>query len=436
MSLSPESAVPAAIDASAVPAAENAPDMRELRRMLFLIGIGIFATTLGQMQSIGDLPVKALLKQHLGMAPTQVSAFVGLSSFAWNLKPLAGLLSDSFPIFGSRRRYYLLFSSLLAGLFWLMLGLVPKTYVSLLWTAVILNAMLVLSSTVTGGLLVEASQRYNATGRISSLRYVLLNISMIVSGPFGGYLASRAFHYTTTCAAILMLSLTLATFFFLHETRTAQRDTEALTNAWRQMRRLVRSRPLLLAGLFTFLIGIAPGFGTPLLYYSTDRLHFSMQFIGNLTAVSGVLGLLGAVLYGVLCKRMNLRSLMAIGVVLGGVSALLYLWYRQPLSALIISGAAGLTGTLAVLPQFDLAARATPKGCEALGYSLLMSVANIAMSLSDYSGSWLYDHWHMTFRNLIWLNAGTTLIVLLAIPILPAALMSRHDGEEGEAGGA
>ena len=38
----------------------------------------------------------------------------------------------------------------------------------------------------------------------------------------------------------------------------------------------------------------------------------------------------------------------------------------------------------------------------------MMSIWNIASALSDIAGSWLYDHYHLTFMNLVWLNAGTT----------------------------
>ena len=74
------------------------------------------------------------------------------------------------------------------------------------------------------------------------------------------------------------------------------------------------------------------------------------------------------------------------------------------------------------------AARCTPRGSEALGYSVMMSVWNLTNKLSDWIGSFIYGHYHVTFLSLIWLNSGTTLIALVAVPLLPAALMKRRDG--------
>ena len=66
-------------------------------------------------------------------------------------------------------------------------------------------------------------------------------------------------------------------------------------------------------------------------------------------------------------------------------------------------------GTIAVLPLFDLASRATPKGSESFGFALMMSVRNVTLiAISDVFGSYLYDKMHWPFLHLVWLNAGTT----------------------------
>ena len=74
----------------------------------------------------------------------------------------------------------------------------------------------------------------------------------------------------------------------------------------------------------------------------------------------------------------------------------------------------------------DLAARATPKGCEGLGYSLMLSIRNVAIFGADVVGSYLADH-KWPFANLVYLNAGTTAVVLILVPLLPATLMQSKD---------
>src|SRR5439155_16910623 len=129
---------------------------------------GAFITTIGQFGTLGDLPLRFLLKNRLHLQPDAMAAFFAVGAFAWYLQPLAGILSDSVPLFGTRRRHYLLLSASAAGILWMLLGMVPKTFHTLLGTIVALETMLVIGSTVVGGLLVEEGQKYQATGRLSS----------------------------------------------------------------------------------------------------------------------------------------------------------------------------------------------------------------------------------------------------------------------------
>ena len=87
-----------------------------------------------------------------------------------------------------------------------------------------------------------------------------------------------------------------------------------------------------------------------------------------------------------------------------------------------------LLGTLATLPLYDLAARATPKGIESFGFSLMMSIRNVSIFvISGLLGSYLYDHYHMTLKQLVWVNAGSSAAVLFFVPLLPAALLAARE---------
>ena len=58
----------------------------------------------------------------------------------------------------------------------------------------------------------------------------------------------------------------------------------------------------------------------------------------------------------------------------------------------------------------------------------MMSVWNVGAALSDLAGSFFFSHYHLTFKNLVWLNAGTTALVLLVIPLLPRRLVEPREG--------
>lgn len=98
---------------------------------------------------------------------------------------------------------------------------------------------------------------------------------------------------------------------------------------------------------------------------------------------------------------------------------------------MLIESQNGFFSGFAEVVLIDLAARATPKGCEGLGYSLILSFRNVALFGADIVGSYLVDH-KWSFANLVYLNAGTTAIVLVLVPFLPAVLMRSKDESRQE----
>ena len=76
---------------------------------------------------------------------------------------------------------------------------------------------------------------------------------------------------------------------------------------------IVRSRNLWMALLFIALFYFSPGFSTPLFYKQTDELHLSSQAIGNLGIFGGSFGILAAIVYSQLIKRVQIRTMLFIG---------------------------------------------------------------------------------------------------------------------------
>jgi predicted MFS family arabinose efflux permease len=397
-----------------------------LTRWAFIIGAGIFATTLSQPLAL-KIPFQHLLKNDLHVSRQAMAAFFAIVAFGWNFKPLFGILSDSTPIFGTRRRHYLLIGSAAAAVLWLLIGIVPRNYMAILIVTTGMSAMLVIGSTVSGALLVEAGQRYNASGRLSSARYLVQNFCTLVGGPLGGFLAARAFGLTAVTGALISFSVFPIALFLLEEPRIEQKKSESLRKSKEQFLTLMKSSSLWAAAGMLFFVYFAPGFDTPLYYYQTDTLKFSQQFIGNLAFIGGGIGLLGAVLYGLVCRKLPLRKIMYAVILLNAILTLSYLFYTSPSRAMWIEAQNGFVGTLAELVMVDMAVRATPKGCEAMGFSLMMAVRNMGIGVSDILGSRLSDHYHFTFFNLVWLSSGTTALVLLVIPFLPKLIMDHSD---------
>jgi hypothetical protein len=397
-----------------------------------IVGCGIFVSTFAQAGVLGLYPLRFLLKDTLHEGPLRVALFMQLANMPWNLKIIAGIISDAIPLFGTRRRHYLIFSSMLAGLLWLCIAVVPHQFLPLLLMTLMMNIALVFVSTISGGILVEGGQTFGVTGKLSSVRVLAMNVASL-GVPLGAVLAAMTLGVTALVAAIPLFLLFFVALFLYKEAPTAKRDPRIWVGIGTQLKIALKAKSLWFAAGLLFLVQFAPGFYTPLMFYQTDTLHFSEKFIGLISLCSAIAGAVGALFYVYFCRRFTLRQLLYACVFFTSLLSLMYLGYVDKRSALVIEIVYAFAVSLAQLPLYDLAARATPKGSEAVGYSIIVSVWNWGLLVSDLVGSGLYEKYHMTFKTLVWVNAGTTLLAVFAIPFLPALLVDGKEKDEAAA---
>lgn len=410
--------------------AQSKPEYNHtLINAVIVVVVGVLATTLSQPQMLGRIPLQNLLKNELHVDRAANAAFFFWIGLAWYFKPIAGIITDAFPLFGSRRKSYILFSSALAVASWVGLYFTPHQYNKLLWVCVILDVFMVIASTVVGAYMVEIAQAVSGSGRLTAVRQFVQQTCYIVMGPTAGYLGSVAFGWTTAACGGVMFLLVPAAIFFLHEQRKRIDTRELLDNAGRQLVRIGEAKTMWAAAGLMALFYIAPGLSTAVFYKQQNDLLLNTQGQGFLQLLSGLFGVLAAVGYGFVCRRLNLRSLLVWCLLFGTAANLGYLFYSSVGRAQAIEGFNGFGYTLAELALMDLAVRATPAGSEGLGFSLMMSVRNLALFGTDWFGSKLMDQYHLSFNSLVLANAVTTLIAVPLVLLLPRLLVSKKDAE-------
>ena len=207
-------------------------------QMALLLALGWGLTNIAY--AIYDLPLKFVLKDELHQNAQQVSAFFALGIFTNYIKPLAGILTDSVPLFGTRRRWYLLGSLFLCGVGWIVLGLVPRHYSILLTTFALTYSMVVIISTTFGGVMVEAAQRYQAAGRLTAQRIAMFRVGTLAGGPLGGWLATFPLIVALGCSAALHFVLIPVVYLYLREPGNAKANPQVWREAGRQLYALWR----------------------------------------------------------------------------------------------------------------------------------------------------------------------------------------------------
>ena len=404
---------------------QASPQSLEFRNMWLILGLGWISTNVGY--SVMALPLKFMLKDGMHISAAMMSQFMFIGHSTNYIKPVAGILIDYIPLFGYRRRSYLLLNLCLCAIGYLLFSFLPHKFYLLLATYTIMYMTVVFISATLGGVMVETGAKFRTAGRLTAQRIGSFRVAAIVGELSGGFLVKFPLYFATSITALCHIILIPLYYKNLKEERAGKINREGLRNVKQQFVALFHNRSLMSAAVMIFLIAIAPGFGTPLFYYQTNTLHIPPTYLGVLGVIAGTAGVAGAWFYTRFCRRFSIRAILFWSIVQHSIGTLLYLFYHDKSSATWITAIEGLTGILATLPVYDLGARATPKGSEALGYSIMMSVWNLSSGLSDWIGSKLFDILHQSFTPLIYLNSATTLLALIAIPLLPKALLIQKD---------
>jgi MFS family permease len=366
-------------------------------------------------------PLTYWLKEAMHWDPVTISASLSVLDLPWIIKPLWGAISDFVPLFGYRRRPYLVLANIAASLAFAWVAMINTT-TALIPALVLTATAMAISSTLSGALLVETGQKTNNSANFVNQQWLWYNIAQMISVVVAGYLIEflppiGAMHTAAVIAAIVPLSV-VPGVLLIREQR-ASIDLEAFREHFRALMIAFRNRNLWFVAGFLFLYYFSPGFGTPLYFQMTDRLHFSQGLIGNLSAVGAAGWIVGGLLYRWRLNRLGRLAMLQLSIVGGVVSTLAYLLLSSPASAVAISLLGGVTSMIAMVATMSLAAESCPEGAEGFAFAAMMSILNVAGPVSDMTGSALYQHvFDRQLTPLILVSAAATALVFFLIPLM------------------
>ena len=390
---------------------------------------------IGQTGGLIAQPLNYFLKQTYEWTPVQVAAYLTVLNLPWIIKPVYGIVSDFLPLFGYRRKTYLvLANAAAAGAYcWVTQITAPSELVFVL----LLTAYgMAISSTVCGAVLVENGQKFGASDAFVNQQWLWFNIAAMASAFIGGELVERlppgtALHAAAGIIAIAPLAAVFAAWFLIREP-AARINFPEMKKTFASLLAALAMRELWVIALFLFVYYLNPGLGTPLYYHMTDELKFSQQYIGILGSINSAGWIAGALLYRKFLKGITAKALLNSSIVLGtlATAAFLLLW-SEPLAA-AINFFSGVAGMIAFVATLTLAADYCPQRSEGFAFAALMSVTNFAAALSENIGSVLYEHlFHRQLDPLILVSAAFTALAFAFVPLL--RLGDKHPGEAARA---
>lgn len=360
-------------------------------------------------QGIEGLPSQGLFyyfKDTLKFSPQKIMVISSITTFAWLVKPVIGYLIDNF----LNKKVWIYISLFLDIILVLLVGLLSLPLALLIAFLIMNSTDAAFRDVAVDGIMCVEGKKYNATGRIQSIQWISISLALFLTGIGGGYIAEKAgYKAAFLCLIPVYILVALPTFFYKEADAPVLGPRSDLLS---DLRKLFAHKKLLIVGLFIFLYKYSPSFGTPLFFIQRDEFRWSKIWIGYLSSISTVFGIIGSLLYYKFSTRINIKKWLFFSVFLGAVTTLCYLYYT-PVTAIIYEIIFSLVGMFIFIMLLDFMARESINGLEATSFALLCSISNLALVTSNLSGAFL-----LPLVGLKWLIILSSLTSFLCLPLI------------------
>jgi Na+/melibiose symporter-like transporter len=284
-------------------------------------------------------------------------------------------------------------------------------------------------SSAQNGLTAMLGQQHAMTGQISAVWNVFLSIptfaSLLAGGTLSGLLEEKG-----ADQAVRILFLVGAAIMFTVAAYAIWRPKDVFDNVrvedgagrhpMADLKRLVRHWPIYPALLVWLLWNFAPGSATPLQYHLQNTLHATDAQWGQWNAMFAASFIPTLIVYGFLCRKYPLKTLLLWGTVIAVPQMVPLLFIHSVTGALIAAIPIGLMGGIATGAYIDLIIRSCPRGLQGTTMMLASSLYFVVSRFGDVLGTNLYDRYGSFDVCVI----AITVVYALMLPAL--LLVPRH----------
>lgn len=420
---------------------------------------------------LSDLALSYLYKDDLKLMPADVSRINSMIIIPWIIKPVYGLISDTIPIMGYRRKSYLFLFGFLSMFCWISMASYVKTTGQAIFFLMINQTSSAFCNVIGDALIVEMSRKQShgdqeAAAKNVSMFFIVKSIGSLLTALASGilleYIDKRIVFLITSIFPLLIIISSLlldeskyasnsninaeneviieksvssnkvyGTINSIKDNETITKSvpsfSEQLTLFWSFLKKEQIYKPV----IFIFLFMIPPSYSDPLFYFYTNELQFSPTIMGRLKLIYGISSLSGIWLYNAYLKSVNFKKIMWGTTILSMFFNLLSIclvkrvnlyfgisdfWFCVAADSLATS-----LGEINMMPILVLACNICPKNIEGTIYAFLVSVVNCGVLFSNQSGATFANVLGITdsnFEHLVFLIVISNLSYLIPLPLL------------------
>ena len=423
--------------------ATAAVDLSPSERHGIFLYLGILIVLLafgGPAGGLIDIPISFFLKNRLHLTAHEVATFRLIAAIPLYLSFVFGFIRDIWNPLGMRDRGFMLLFGGVTALLYVLLAFTPMSYAALVFAVVVLTASFLFVSSAQNGLTSVIGQQHAMTGQVSSVWNVFLSIptvgALLIGGKLSGLLEEKdpdqALRILFLVGAAIMTVIALYALWKPAEVFDNIRvENGTGRHPIEDLKRLVSHWPVYPAMLIWLLWNFAPGSTTPLQYHLQNTLHATDAQWGEWNAIFAASFIPTYIVYGMLCRKFPLKTLLVWGTFLAIPQMVPLLFIDTVTQALIAAIPIGLMGGLATGAYLDLIIRSCPRGLQGTTLMMSWSLYYVVSRFGDVLGTHLYDRYGGFTVCVIAITIVYALI-LPALLLVPKHLIATADGQTPE----
>ena len=408
-------------------------------RIFFYLGILITLLAFGAPHGgLIEIPMSFLLKNKLHLQPHELANFRVVSAIPLYLSFVFGFVRDTWNPLGMKDRGFMLLFGSLCSILYVTFALTPVSYTELLVAMVLLTTSFLFVSSAQNGLASVLGQQHLMSGQVSAAWNIFASLPAIAALLIGGALsdilegenADQAVRLLFLCGAGIMAAVAVYSIWrsqSVFDNIANEHGTAAQPS--NDLKRLAKHWPIYPALVIWLLWSFAPGSVTPLQYHLQNSLHASDAQWGQWNAIFAASFIPTFMVFGVLCQRFPLRTLLWWGTVVAVPQLIPLLFISSVTGALIAAVPIGLMGGVATAAYMDLIIRSCPPGLQGTTLMLAATVSVISVRFGDVLGTALYDKYGNFFVCVVAVTVAYALILPMLL-LVPKQLISTADGQK------
>jgi folate/biopterin transporter len=427
----------------------NIPMITELWAIAFLYFVQ-------GLLGISKIAINFYYKDMLNLSPFELTIITSITAIPWIIKPFYGFISDTYPFFGYKRKSYLVLSSLLGSVSWIIManfvsliniGQIDGGIITLIYSMSFVTLSfigLAFSDVLLDAIAVNKIRGDNTTGSIQTIFWVSSSLGSIISSYFSGYLLQNYGTVFVFYLSAVFPLITLVISIFIKESlnyklQYSRVDTiKLLKIKIKKILNTLSQKTILYPLLFLMILNATPKIGTTLFYYEVNKLGFQPEFFGMIGSASSIASLLGIVLYNQKLKSIHLRAILKwtciLSVVLGMLPFILVTHVNRLIGipdtwfAILDDIVISIFSQITTIPILVLAAQICPPGMEGMLYATITSANNLSNNIGKLLGGLLTLMLGVTndnFTNLPWLIVFANIFGL--VPLIFLNFIPKND---------